>query len=258
MLDGLPACLGYAELAGYSIGPVANGKLDGMAHAFEEQLALPSAHTLSFEDRFTLLVERERAYRDERRLKRLLSSARLKYAQASLEDLDPRTRRGLDQRLITTLAHGEWLTRGQSILITGRTGVGKTYLACALLQKACRLGKTALYVRLPRLLEELKVARADGSRKRRLAQLAKLDALALNDWGLTALEPGALRNGAPFKDWTGKTHLAIALARHAIHQGKRARFFSIVDLVNPYRSPGRSSRRPKVCAASVPRLHRKT
>lgn len=166
-------------------------KLEGMAHAFEEQLGLPTAQALSFEDRFALLVEREHASRDERRLKRLLGSARLKYAQASLEDLDTRTRRGLDQRLITTLAHGEWLTRGQSILITGPTGVGKTYLACALLQKACRLGKSALYVRLPRLLEELKIARADGSHKRRLAQLAKLDVLALDDWGLTALEPSA-------------------------------------------------------------------
>jgi len=87
-------------------------KLDGMAHAFEEQLGLPSAQPLSFEDRFALLVEREHAYRDERRLKRLLGNARLKYSQASLEDLDTRTRRGLDQRLITTLAHGEWLTRG--------------------------------------------------------------------------------------------------------------------------------------------------
>ena len=166
-------------------------KLDGMAHALQEQLGLPSAQALSFEDRFALLVEREGAYRDDRRLKRLLGNARLKYAQASLEDLDTRTRRGIDPHLIATLAHGEWIMRAQSILITGPTGVGKTYLACALLQKAARLGKSALYVRLPRLLEELKISRADGSHKRRLANLAKLDVLALDDFGLTALDPTA-------------------------------------------------------------------
>lgn len=164
-------------------------KLDGMAHAFEEQLTLPSSQSLSFEDRFALLVEREAAHRDGTRLSRLMKKARLKYAQACLEDLDTRASRGLDARLIASLAHGEWVERAHTVLILGPTGVGKTWLACALAQKACRMGRTALYARLPRLLEELRIARGDGSHKRRLIALAKLDVLVLDDWALQPLEP---------------------------------------------------------------------
>ncbi len=155
-------------------------KLHGMADTFEEQLALPSAQTLPFEDRFALLVEREIAYRSGKRLTALLRKARLKYATANLEDLDKRSSRGLDHRLLTSLAHGEWLERAQSILITGPTGAGKTWLACALAQRACRLGRTALYARVPRLLEELRIARGDGTHKRRLIALAKLNVLVLD------------------------------------------------------------------------------
>ena len=164
-------------------------KLHGMADTFEEQLALPSAQTLPFEDRFALLLEREIAWRSGKRLTALLRKARLKHATANLEDLDKRSSRGLDHRLMTSLAHGEWLERAQSILITGPTGAGKTWLACALAQRACRLGRTALYARVPRLLEELRIARGDGTHKRRLIALAKLDVLVLDDWGLHALDP---------------------------------------------------------------------
>jgi DNA replication protein DnaC len=164
-------------------------KLEGMAHAFEEQLTLPASQSLPFEDRFALLVEREAAYRDSHRLTRLLAKARLKYAQACLEDLDTRASRGLDARLLASLAHGEWVERAHTILIVGPTGVGKTWLACALAQRACRMGRSALYARLPRLLEELRIARGDGSHKRRLIALAKLDVLVLDDWALQPLEP---------------------------------------------------------------------
>ena len=160
-------------------------RLDGMAATFEEQLALPSAQTLPFEDRFALLVEREAAHRSGKRLTTLLRKAKLKYATANLEDLDKRSSRGLDHRLITSLAHGEWLERTQAVLITGPAGVGKTWLACALAQRACRLGKTTLYARVPRLLEELRIARGDGTHKRRLIALAKLDLLVLDDWACT-------------------------------------------------------------------------
>jgi DNA replication protein DnaC len=164
-------------------------KLAGMAAAFEEQLALPPAQTLPFEDRFALLVERESAHRSAKRLTTLLRKARLKYATANLEDIDTRASRGLDRRLLTSLAHGEWLERSQDVLITGATGVGKTWLACALAQRACRLGRTTLYARVPRLLEELRVARGDGTHKYRLAALAKLELLVLDDWGLHAMDP---------------------------------------------------------------------
>jgi DNA replication protein DnaC len=164
-------------------------KLDGMASAFEEQLTLPTSGSLAFEDRFALLVERENAYRNTHRLKRLLTKARLKYGQACLEDLDTRTSRGLEATKIASLAHGEWLERGQTVLIVGPTGVGKTWLACALAQRACRLGHSALYARLPRLLEELRIARGDGTHKRRLLALAKLDCLVLDDLALQPLEP---------------------------------------------------------------------
>jgi DNA replication protein DnaC len=164
-------------------------KLDGMAYAFEEQITLPSSHALPFEDRFALLVEREAAYRNDRRLTRLLAKAKLKYGQACLENLDTRASRGLDARLITSLGHGEWISRGQPLLISGPTGVGKTWLACALAQKACRLGKTAFYARLPRLLEELRIARGKGAHKRRLMALAKVEVLILDDWAVQPLEP---------------------------------------------------------------------
>ena len=163
-------------------------KLEGMAAGLEEQLTLPSNASLSFEDRLGFLVEREVAHRSSGRLKRLLHKARLKYSQASLEDVDTRASRGLEAHLLASLAHGEWIDRGQTVLVCGPTGVGKTWLACALAQKACRLGKSAYYVRRSRLLEELRVARGDGTHKRRLVALAKLDVLVLDDWGLHALD----------------------------------------------------------------------
>ena len=163
-------------------------KLEGMASGLEEQLTLPTTASLSFEDRLGLLVEHEIAHRTSGRLRRLLARARLKYSQASLEDLDTRASRALDAKLLASLAHGEWIERGQTVLICGPTGVGKTWLACALAQKACRLGKSAHYTRLSRLLEELRVARGEGTHKRRLAALAKLDLLVLDDWGLQALD----------------------------------------------------------------------
>ena len=113
-------------------------KLDGMARALEEQQIMPASAELAFEDRFGLLVEREIVWRDNRRLERLLRQAKLKQAQACMEDIDYRGSRNLDKRLMVTLAGCDWIRRSQNVLLTGPTGGGKTWLACALGNQACR------------------------------------------------------------------------------------------------------------------------
>lgn len=163
-------------------------KLDGMARALEEQRTLPACHELSFEDRLGLLVDRERSWRDSRRLDRLLRQARLKHGDACLEDIHYGANRGLDKRLVAGLAEGDWIRQGQSVLLTGPTGVGKTWLACALGQQACRQGFSVLYQRVPRLTESLRIAHADGSFGKLLTQLARTDVLLLDDWGMTPLD----------------------------------------------------------------------
>jgi DNA replication protein DnaC len=163
-------------------------KLDGMAHALGEQQIMPASQALAFEDRLSLLVEREIVWRDNRRLERLLRQAKLKQAQACMEDIDYRGSRGLDKRLMVTLAGGEWIRRSQNVLLTGPTGAGKTWLACALGNQACRQGFSVMYLRVPRLVEQLRIAHGDGSFGKLLAQLARTDVLLLDDWGLTPLQ----------------------------------------------------------------------
>jgi DNA replication protein DnaC len=162
-------------------------KLDGMARAFEEQLTQPASHALSFEERFGLLVDREVSWRDTRRLERLLKQARLKYANACLEDLDTQAVRGLDRRLVTSLASCDWVRAGQSVIATGATGLGKSWIACALGNQACRQGFSVFYTRFSRLLEELRIAHGDGSFGRRLAQLARTDVIILDDFALAPI-----------------------------------------------------------------------
>ena len=164
-------------------------KLDGMARALEEQATQAAMGALCFEERFTLLVDREVAWRDSRRLERLLRAAKLKHGSACLEDVDYRSGRGADKRLIATLGACDWLRQAHNVLLFGATGLGKTWLACALAHSACRQGFSALYLRVPRLFEELRIAHADGSFSRKLAALARTDLIVLDDWGLTA--PGA-------------------------------------------------------------------
>lgn len=162
-------------------------RLDGMAKALEDQLAVGGLEDLRFEDRLALLIERESTERHNRRLRTLLRQAKLRDANACLEDLDWRAPRGLDKSLVLSLAASQWLARHRNVLITGPTGVGKTYLACALAQKACREGFSALYLRLSRLFEDLSLAHADGRYPKLMASLAKCDLLVLDDWGLTPL-----------------------------------------------------------------------
>ena len=166
-------------------------KLDGMARALEEQRTQPACQDLTFEDRLAMLVDRERHWRDGRRLDRLLRVAKLKHTEACLEDIHYSAGRGLDKRLVATLSGGDWIRQAQSLLITGPTGAGKTWLGCALAQHACRQGFAALYQRVPRLTEALRIAHADGSFGKLLAQLARIDVLILDDWGMTPLDQAA-------------------------------------------------------------------
>jgi len=162
-------------------------KLQGILEALEEQQQTPSAQSLSFEERIALLVDRERLHRDNQRRTRLLRGARLKVAEASVEDINYKAARGLDKRQIATLATGEWIRRSQNLLITGATGAGKTWIACALAQQTCRQGHSVQYNRVPRLIEELRISHDDGSYLKFLKSLSKTSLIVLDDWGLTAL-----------------------------------------------------------------------
>ena len=163
-------------------------KLDGLATGLEEQLSQSGVAAMSFEERLALLIDREVHARNDRKLERLLKQARLKYPQAAIEDIDARPARGVDRRTVMSLALGDWVTAGHSILITGPTGAGKSWLACALAQYACRRGHSALYQRVPRLQEELRIRHGSGVFGRWLAQLAKTDVLVLDDWGMGAID----------------------------------------------------------------------
>ncbi|MDP2871862.1 MAG: IS21-like element helper ATPase IstB [Bacillota bacterium] len=167
--------------------------LDGMAEGLAEQSAQPDLRDLDFEERLGMLVDREENYRRNRRLKRLLRAARLRLS-ACLEDIDYRTPRGLDRSLLRHLATGDWLARGQNVLVTGPTGAGKTFIACALGNAACRQGYSALYVRVPRILGDLALAKGDGSYPRRMNQLARTQLLILDDWGLAPITPAEGRD----------------------------------------------------------------
>ncbi len=163
-------------------------KLDAMATGLEEQLTLPAMAAMSFEERLTLLVDREVHCRNDRKLLRLLKSAQLKYSRAAIEDIDVRPGRGLERRAVMSLALGDWVSAGHSVLITGPTGAGKSWLACALAQYACRRGYSAMYQRVPRLQEELRIKHGSGTFGKWLLQLAKTDVLLLDDWGIGAID----------------------------------------------------------------------
>jgi DNA replication protein DnaC len=168
-------------------------RLTGMHKALREQLTLPAIDELSFEERLGLLADRELTEREDRRLQTRLRQARLKQS-ACREDLDTRTPRGLDKALLAPLATGQWVREGLNLLILGPTGVGKTWIGCALAHQACRQGYTTRYLRAPRLFEELQLAHADGRYPKLMASLAKTDLIVLDDWGLTSLDTAARRD----------------------------------------------------------------
>ena len=161
-------------------------KLYGMATALSEQLTQSVATGLAFEDLLALLVEREVVHRENRRLARLLQLAQFKQ-RACIEDIDHRARRGLDRNQLASLASCDWVRSAQNLLIHGATGCGKTFLACALGQQACRQGLSALYLRAPRLFDELSVCHADGSFRKRLAAIAKVDLVLIDDFAIAPM-----------------------------------------------------------------------
>lgn len=161
-------------------------RMHGFTKALQEQLEKDELADLGFDERVSMLVDREYRDREDRKLTRRLQQARLR-ERACVEDVDYRHARGLDQALMRRLTTCTWLNKQQNVLITGPTGVGKTYISCALADKACRESYTAIYRRMPRLLQELLVARADGSYSKLLARIAKMDLLVIDDWGITPM-----------------------------------------------------------------------
>ena len=161
-------------------------RLHAMAEAFDQQLGSRQYAELSFEERVGLLVDTEWTSREQRKLARRLKGARLRYP-ASLEDVDFKTPRGLDRQVVLSLGTCRWIQDHQNLILTGPTGTGKSFLACAFAERACRSGFSAYYVRAPRLLHDLAVARGDGSYGRMLIKLAKTNLLAIDDWLIAPL-----------------------------------------------------------------------
>lgn len=164
-------------------------RLAGMAAALQEQLTNSACAGLGFEERLALLVDRELHHRHDKRLAALLKRARLKYPQACIEDVQPGGGRGLNRNAFTQLALSRWVEQGMTVSVIGPTGSGKSWLACALAQQACRRAHSALYLRVPRLAEELRILHGKGGFAAWLATLARTEVLILDDWALAPLEP---------------------------------------------------------------------
>lgn len=215
--------------------------LTGMMRALEQQNQMKEAHTLSFEDRLALLVDAECSDRDTTHFEKLLKAAKLR-DRACIEDIDFKSNRGIDKRLIAQLAEGQWVKDHRNVLITGKTGVGKTYLACALGQKACRLNHSVLYFRAPRFFQELTLARLKNTYHSALNRLKKSQLLILDDFALVPiteeqcrdmLEVTDDRSGSgsfiissqlPVKDWYqtfANATLADAILDRVVHGSYR-------------------------------------
>ncbi len=168
-------------------------RLTGMLRALQEQQNTQDIESLSFEERLGLLLDREMTERQSKRLQTRLKKAKLRH-QAAVEDIDYRHPRGLDKSQALRLSDGQWIKEHQNLIITGPTGIGKTWLACAFAHKACREGFSALYARLPRLLQDLAIARGDGRYPKLMKSLAKTNLLILDDWGLSPIKGDQLRD----------------------------------------------------------------
>jgi DNA replication protein DnaC len=168
-------------------------QLSALAQAFRDQLDDPAMEELTFAQRFGILVDRLWIWREDKRMKRLVKNAKLKL-QACPEDIDYRAPRGIDKSVLLALVSCGWIRKHQNVLITGPTGVGKTYIACALAHKACREGITVSYIRAPRLYHDLAIAKADGSYSRLMGRLARTRLVLIDDFGLAPLTDSDRRN----------------------------------------------------------------
>lgn len=168
-------------------------KLHGLADAFRVQLETTEASQLSFEERFALLVDQQWLWKENRALERRLRAAHLK-ERGVIEDVDYHHPRGLDRKLVRTLSSSEWVRQHQSVLLLGPTGIGKTWLACALAQKACRDGFSVLHKRTSELFRELAVAHADGRIGQMLLRLSRIDVLLLDDFAMAPLKDAERRD----------------------------------------------------------------
>jgi DNA replication protein DnaC len=178
-------------------------RLGAMAAAWAKQREDAKMGEIDFDSRFGMLVDAEHMARDNKRLARMLREAKLRITNACIEDVDCAPKRELDRALVRQLATCAWIASHANVIVTGATGTGKSYLACALGQQACRSGYRVAYRRMPRLLEELALAHADGSYTRLLGRLAKIDVVILDDWGL-----------APLRDQERRDMLEIFEDRH--------------------------------------------
>ena len=213
-------------------------RLAVMASAWAEQQKDPKIGSLDFDERFGLLVDAEHLARDNRKVSRLLKAARLRLSGASMEDVKVSSKKGLDRATCNQLASCRWITEHLNVLVSGATGVGKSFLACALGQAACRRGHRVFYYRLPRLFEELALAKADGTYTKVLAKIARADVLILDDLGLGTLRDAQRhdlleilddRYGASstvvtsqlpiekWHDWLGDPTLADAILDRLVH-----------------------------------------
>lgn len=174
-------------------------KLHGMAEGLQEQMMSPHYRDLGFDERFALLVDKEKLSRENRQLKILASQAHFRHPSACFEDIDFRTRRGMTKDGLFRLCQNEWIRSHHNLIIVGPTGVGKTFVACALGNSAIRQGISSLYVRMPRMAQELKVARADGSYVKLLSRLQRTRLLIIDDWDSTPLP--TRRGGTFSKSW---------------------------------------------------------
>jgi len=163
-------------------------KLEAMAEAWTRQQSSSEVAGLSFDERLGLLIDAEWLARENKRLTRLLRDAKLRLGAACVEDIEYSAKRELDKATIRQLASCRWVQEHHNVLITGATGTGKTYIACALAQQACRKGYRAIYRRASRLFDELTLARADGSYTRLLGKLARADVLVVDDWAMSPIK----------------------------------------------------------------------